>query len=116
MPWRPHQPRRSPRAAPTPASSRFEPVADAPHRADVTWSRRVGLHLLAQPADVDRHRRRVAIGEAPDVGEQLLAPEGSAWVAHEVGEEVELAGGQRHELTVQPGLMGDRIDLEVAGA
>ena len=55
----------------------------------MTWSRRVGFYLLAQPADVDRHRRRVAIGEAPDVGEQLLAPEGSAWVAHEVGEKVE---------------------------
>ena len=72
--------RRRPPAAPATAEpprtagSRLEPVADAPHRAQVARRRRVGLDLLAQPADVHGDRRRVAVGEAPDLAR--AAPRG----------------------------------------
>ena len=66
-------------------------VPDAAHGAD----RAVGAELGAQLGDVHVHgagagHRRVA----PHLAEQLLAGEDAAGPAHQVGEQVELGGGQ----------------------
>ena len=59
-----------------------EAVADAAHGEDVRRLARVGLDLLAQVADVDVDRARLAVGRvAPDRLEQRLAAVDAAGVA-----------------------------------
>ena len=97
------------------AASWFPPVADAPDRHQVSWVRRIVLDLLAQPPDVDRDRRGVAVAAAPHPLEQLLATERPAGVAHEVDQQLELPGGERDDLAVATGLVGGDVDLHRPG-
>ena len=71
--------------------------------------------LLAQLRHVNVHRALVAVPVgAPDAVEQLLAREGQAGVVGEEGEQIELAGGQRHDLARPASLPAPHVDLEVA--
>ena len=78
-----------------------EAVADAAHGEDVLGLLGVALELLAQVADVDVDRARVAVGGvAPDAREQHLAGEDAARAAGaSAPEDLELdeggLGGQR---------------------
>ena len=71
-----------------------QPVADVAHRLDRI--RRVRVTQLApQVADVDLEHLRAGIEvEPPDRVEDLLAGENLVGVAHQVGEQLELARGQ----------------------
>src|SRR4051794_13292465 len=67
-----------------------EAVADAAHRDEVLRLLGVALELLAQVADVDVHRPRVAVGGvAPDAGEQHVAGEDATGAAGEGREDLE---------------------------
>ena len=82
-----------------------QPVADAPDRLDEARLGGVVAELGAQAADVDGDGAGVVEeGEVPDRLHQLVAREDLAGVSGEVGEQVELALGQRDLLAVE----GDR--------
>jgi hypothetical protein len=66
------------------------------------WLLRGCLELLAQVADVDVDRARVAIGRvAPDRAQQLLAVEQPARLVHQAGQQLELGEGEPHRLAGQ---------------
>src|ERR1700710_665497 len=68
-----------------------EAIADAAHGEEVLRLLGVELELLAQMADVDVDRARVAVGGvAPDPRQQHLAGVDAARVAGERGEDLEL--------------------------
>src|SRR6201989_1435361 len=68
-----------------------EPVADPAHGEQVLRVLRVALELLAQVADVDVDRARVAVGAvAPDAREQHVARPHAAGAGGEREQDLEL--------------------------
>src|SRR5215217_8078745 len=68
-----------------------EAVADAAHGEDVLGLLGVGLELLAQVADVDVDRARVAVGGvAPEPREEHVAREHAAGTRGERAQDLEL--------------------------
>src|SRR4051795_11427236 len=68
-----------------------EAIADAAHREDVLGLLGVDLELLAQVADVDVDRARVAVGRVPPhAREQHVAREHTARAGGERAEDLEL--------------------------
>src|SRR5581483_460061 len=93
------------------ASCRPQPVADSPDRLEQLWMRRVALELLAQAANVNRHRARVERGRVtPDALHQLLAREDAVRVRGEEPQQLELLRRQAERLAVAPRLARDRVD------
>src|SRR4051812_44231928 len=73
-----------------------EAVADPADRDEVLGLLRIALELLAQVADVDVDRPRVAVRRvAPDAGEQHVAREDPTRAAGECHEDLELDVGDR---------------------
>src|SRR3712207_9228544 len=84
--------RRPPRSTLFPYTTLFRSPT---HGEDQLGVARVLLELLAQVADVDVDRARVAVGGvAPDALEQHRAAEHAAGVARQGGEDLELHVGQ----------------------
>src|SRR3954462_6993314 len=74
-----------------------EPVPRPAHREDQAWLLGLLLELLAQVADVDVDRARVAVGAvAPDRAQELLAGEELAGALHEAGQDLELRERHAH--------------------
>src|SRR3712207_2944172 len=116
----PSRPRRSPperrreTGVPGPGSgppiSSGELVADAPNGLQVTRMGRIGLYLLAQAPDVDRHRAGLGgEGVIPDGLHKLVAGVDAARTPGQVVEEVELPGGERHGFASDGDLAGARV-------
>ena len=59
--------------------------------------------------------RGVAVAESPHLFQELLPPERPPGMLHEVGQQVELLGRQRHQLPAEPGLVGGDVDLQLTG-
>src|SRR5262245_29941059 len=94
-----------------------EPVTHASHREEVLRLARVALELLAQVADMDVDRARVAVGGvAPDLLEQHLAGHHAARGAGERREDLELHVGQPDLRATSADGPALEVDLEVAGA
>src|SRR5579884_2575774 len=90
-----------------------EPVARASYRHQL--ERYPTGELLAQPADVNVHRLAVAHEvDAPDLLDQRLAGLDPARASHEVGEQLELPGGELHLRAVDQHAAGGAVDHEVA--
>ena len=71
--------------------------------------------LLAQLGHVDVDRALVAVPVGPPHAvEQLLAGEGETDVVGQEGEQVELAGGERHRLSPLAHLAPAQVDLDLA--
>src|SRR5215207_3967205 len=93
-----------------------EPVADAAHGEQILGLTGVALHLLAQVADVNVDRPRVAIGGiAPDLLEQLLTGEDPPRGGCERGEDLELDVGQANGRPARAHRTAVEVDLELAG-
>src|ERR671919_2345111 len=74
-----------------------EPVADPPHREQILGPARIALELLAQVADVDVDRPRIAeLRVAPDPPEQRLAGEHAARRRRPRGQDLELDVRELH--------------------
>ena len=71
----------------------------------------IGFDLFADPAHVHGHGGRVAVGVAPHLLEQLLAPKGPTRARREEHDEVELARGEGQNLRPAPGLSCRDVDL-----
>src|SRR5680860_193457 len=94
----------------SPSPSWVEPVSDSPHGGEVPGRGWVAFDLLPQPSNVDGHGGGVAVGVPPHELQELLAPEGVAGLAGEEREQVELARGERDEVSVDPYLAGAEVD------
>src|SRR6266516_2386464 len=92
-----------------------ELVADAAHREEELGLLRVALELLAQVADVDVDRARIAVlGVPPDVLEQRLAAEHAAGAVGEGAEDLELDVGQLHLIAAQGHHAAAEVDRQLA--
>src|SRR4051794_18843864 len=91
-----------------------EAVAHAAHREEVLRVLRVRLQLLAQVADVDVDRARVAVGRvAPDPRQQHVAREDAARVAGQSVEDLELDERQLDRRAADPDRALGRVDLQL---
>src|SRR5215207_7161962 len=105
------------------AASRREPsglggesVADAGVGVNETAARQRALELGAQPADVDVDRAiALPVGAAPDSLIELVAGHHPLGVVRELGEQLELADGERQGPTVDQCCMVGGPDLKPAG-
>src|SRR5438067_8592940 len=96
-------------------SSVAEAVADAADSEDVLRVARVGLDLLAQVADVDVDRARLAIGGvAPERPEQHLPREDTRGLARQRPQKLELDVGQLNRLARQVDRSPGRTDSQLA--
>ena len=106
-------PRRARRSAELQAGDP-EHVADAPQRVD-----QVGLHqvdLAAEVGDVGLDDVAVAVEVVvPHVVEDLGLREHPPGVHHEVAQQLELRGRQRHRRAAPPDLVAVLVELQVAG-
>src|SRR3954454_18979661 len=90
-----------------------EAVSDAAYREQVLRLLRIHLDLLAEVADVDVDRARVAVGGiAPDAGQQHVAGEHAARRAGERGEDLELDVGGRHRIPIARDRALARVDAQ----
>jgi len=74
----------------------------------------IGLDLLAQAPDVDRHRGPVADGVAPDGFEQILPAECLGRMRRQEGEEPELDGGQGGPCVAHPYPLAGVVELQLS--
>src|SRR5712691_10173657 len=96
--------------------SAFKTIADAAHGGNPLRIGRVVLDLLAQPADVNVNRAFVAeIFVAPDFGEDQIAREDSALVAHQFGEEVKFLVAQVEFLAATKNTPPGEVHAEIGG-
>src|SRR5439155_12124301 len=94
-----------------------EAVAEPAHRLDQARAAWLGLDLLAQPADVDVHRARVAgRAVAPDALQQVVAREGAARVLGQEDQQVVLLGPEREHLAAAARLVALQVYLDLAEA
>src|SRR5262249_46877544 len=105
-----------PRRAATGGGLSIETVALAAQRGDEGRAAGDARQAIAQVPHihVDHVRSRV-LGIAPDVGEDGLAREHPAWMAHEVLEQSKLAAGQIDELIAIPGATSKQVQAQGAG-
>src|SRR5262245_24128404 len=91
-------------------------IALAADRLDQRRLRRLRLDLAAQAddVDVDRARLDVRVAVVPDVEEQVLARDHPVAVAHQVLEDVALAGSERQDLALAMDLEAREVDLDPA--
>src|SRR3954451_15919114 len=92
-----------------------EAVADAAHREDVFGLLGVGLELLAQVADVDVDRARVAVGRGgPHAREQHVAREDASGALGKGAEDLELDERGRDDLAAEADRALGGIDAQLA--
>ena len=84
----------------------------APDGHEVTGSGRISLDLLPQAADVHGDRRCVPDRVPPHLLQQVLAAEHLAAVAHQEGQELELACRERDQTAIDPHLTRRDIHLD----
>src|SRR5215212_1514788 len=96
------------------ATGGAQPVADVAHRLDRPLA--VLPELAAQVADVHLQHLRARVElEAPDRIEDLLPREHLVRMAHEIGEQLELPGGQPHLLAAPLDPATAQVDAHAAG-
>ena len=88
-----------------------EPIADAPDRVD-GLAGRTELAADARDVGVDRATRRVAL-DAQGGFDQLVSRHGPPWTGGEVGEDIELMGGQLKILAASEHLSCVEIEGDV---
>src|SRR3954453_204669 len=101
--------------APQIMRSRHQSVADAPDRLEMERLGGVGLDLLAQAPDVNRHRSGVECClVAPDAAHQLISREDALRIPRKKGEKVELLRSHPELAAAFAHFSRGGIDLDVA--
>src|SRR3954454_8069769 len=97
--------------------SGLEAEADATDGDDALRVARVVADLAAQPRDVHVERlRRAEPVLVPDLGHDVLAPDGMSGAAHQQGEEVELLRAELERLVAAPRQAGREVHPQVGDA
>ena len=94
-----------------------EPVADAAHRFQILWMRRVILDLLADAVDVHHDRGRIPHGlTAPNLLKQRFPAEDDVRILSKKRQDFKLPPRERDFLPAQQDPVGILLDLKVTAA